>query len=76
MQLFFNPDITSELLQLSEEESKHCTKVLRKRDGDIVYLCDGKGRLFHAEIINDNPKKCQLKIVKSIVRIFCKNRTR
>lgn len=66
MHLFFNPNISSDKLQLNEEESKHCTKVLRKKKGDIIKLCDGKGNLYDAEIITDDTRKCQLKIVKSI----------
>ena len=34
MQLFYAPDITPPLHTLSEEESKHCVRVLRLGRGD------------------------------------------
>ena len=36
MQLFYAPDITLEPYTLSEEESKHCIKVLRLHSGDTI----------------------------------------
>lgn len=62
MHLFFQPDLTSDQLWLSEEESKHCVRVLRLQKGDSVYLADGKGTEAKAVIIEDNPKKCLLTI--------------
>ena len=50
MHLFYTPDITADLYTLSEEESRHCQKVLRLREGDIIHLTDGKGTLFEARI--------------------------
>jgi 16S rRNA (uracil1498-N3)-methyltransferase len=66
MQLFYTPDINSDQVQLSEEESKHCIRVLRKKPGDIIHLCDGKGTLFEAELINADNRKCDLKVIKTI----------
>ncbi len=62
MQLFFTPDINSELYTLPEEESKHAIRVLRMKTGDVMNLIDGKGNLYTAEIISDNPKRCEVKI--------------
>jgi 16S rRNA (uracil1498-N3)-methyltransferase len=61
MQLFFEPDISLKNC-LNEEDSKHCVRVLRKRKGEIIKIIDGKGGLFDCRIIDDNPKKCLLKI--------------
>lgn len=47
---------------LPDEEAKHCLKVLRMRNGDELHLTDGKGNLALATIVNDNPKKCLVKI--------------
>lgn len=66
MNLFYTPDIVSDQHQLNEEESKHCIRVLRQRKGDIITLTDGKGNLFRAELIADNPKKCILNIIETI----------
>ena len=45
MQLFNAPDITLPLYTLCEEESKHCVRVLRLREGDTLHLTDGRGSL-------------------------------
>ncbi len=60
MQLFYNntlSEITSEI-KFSREESKHIAKVLRKREGDILYITNGKGTLFTAQITFSNPTQC------------------
>ncbi|EFK96883.1 Ribosomal RNA small subunit methyltransferase E [sediment metagenome] len=63
MHLVYTPDISdSERYTLSEEESKHCIRVMRLSVGSPVGLIDGKGGWFDAEIIDDNPKKCVVKI--------------
>ena len=57
MRLFFKPDIY-ESTNLSEEESKHCIKVLRMKKGDLLNIIDGKGNSYKCEITIDHPKKC------------------
>jgi 16S rRNA (uracil1498-N3)-methyltransferase len=64
MQLFYTPDITdSPIYYLSEEESKHCIRVLRLQLADHVQLIDGRGGLYEAEIIDTHPKKVALKLL-------------
>lgn len=58
--LFFVPDLSSNTLQLSEEESKHAIRVLRLKQGDELTLTDGKGIQAIAKITEDHVKKCQL----------------
>ncbi len=65
MHLFYTPDIKSTIYQLSEEESKHCTRVLRLTKGERVNLIDGKGGYYLAEIIDDHPKRTELHIVEA-----------
>ena len=38
MHLFYIPDITTDIQLLPPEESVHCIKVLRLKQGDIIYL--------------------------------------
>jgi 16S rRNA (uracil1498-N3)-methyltransferase len=61
--LFYQPDLTSEGILLSEEESKHAVRVLRLNNGSQVELVDGKGTRAIAEVVDDHPKRCALKIV-------------
>ena len=63
MHLFYTPDISSDFYTLTEEESKHCTRVLRLQQGDTVYLVDGVGGLYTAIIQDANQKKCRLQII-------------
>lgn len=62
MHLFYTPDLHDETHRLSEEESKHCIRVLRLNEGDTLYLVDGKGLFCEATIITAHPKACLLKI--------------
>ncbi len=60
MQLFYNPNIneTTKQFSFNKEESKHITKVLRKKQGDILNITNGKGWLFTAELNIANVKNC------------------
>lgn len=64
MHLFYTPDITpkNDAWFLNEEESKHCTRVLRLNKGDQVNLIDGKGGLYTAAIAEAHPKRTILHI--------------
>ena len=65
MQLFYNPEISENTKQFSfeKEESKHIIKVLRKSVGDIMFITNGDGWLFSAEIVIPNSNKCVATIV-------------
>lgn len=63
MQLFYTPDLQGLTYRLNNEESKHCIKVLRLKEGDLVHLIDGKGSLFEAKITDANHKACVLQII-------------
>lgn len=69
MQLFYSPDILSNTIpqqvQLGEEESVHCVRVLRKKAGDTIQITDGRGGLFEAVVNNNDPKKCLVTIVSA-----------
>lgn len=60
MQLFYNPTIIDQTTQItfSKDESRHIVKVLRKRSGDILYITNGNGWLFEAEITTADIKSC------------------
>lgn len=67
MQLFYAPDINNETNEFvfDKEESKHIVKVLRKLEGSILHITNGKGFLFVCEIILASEKKCVVKINES-----------
>ena len=55
--LFYCPDIRSNP-EMPEAESRHCARVLRKKEGDSLYITDGKGYFYRATLLQANPKKC------------------
>ena len=56
-----------------KEESRHLIKVLRKKEGDQVFITDGKGHFFTTEITFANEKKCTVNILNVVHKI--KNRS-
>ncbi len=62
MHLFYSPVIDTDYFTLDHEESRHCVKVMRLRAGDEVFLTDGMGGWYKAEIADPNPKSCILRI--------------
>jgi 16S rRNA (uracil1498-N3)-methyltransferase len=67
MFLFFAPDISNDapFCLLSEEESYHCTRVLRLKEGDPVRLTNGKGTLFEGILGAGAPKSRKIIITKA-----------
>jgi len=67
MQLFFNPELdpTANTFTFDSNESKHIIKVLRKKNGDKLWITNGAGYLFEATIIDDAIKKCEVEINSS-----------
>lgn len=66
MQLFYHPDIQqhTKTFFFEKEESLHIVKVLRKAQGDLLHVTNGKGLLFETEINIASPKKCEVSVLK------------
>lgn len=64
MQLFYNPNIdeNTDSFTFDKDESRHIIKVLRKKDGDILFVTNGSGYLFECEITLASDNKCSVKI--------------
>lgn len=66
MHVFYTPDLQDQAhYTLNEEESKHCSKVLRLSTGDKVFLVDGRGGLYEAEIETESKRHVGLLITKT-----------
>jgi len=67
MQLFYNPTLDNSAKQFTfpPDESKHMVRVLRKSEGDIVHITNGKGYLFEAEILEADQKRCKARIISN-----------
>ena len=62
MHRFYAPHIAA-TLTLPEEESRHCTRVLRLVEGDNIEVVDGKGKLYTCRIVMAHSKHCGVEIV-------------
>jgi 16S rRNA (uracil1498-N3)-methyltransferase len=60
--LFYQPLLSEGALHLDADESRHCTRVLRRRNGDSIRITDGQGFFYEALITNANPAKCEFAI--------------
>ncbi len=65
MHVFYTPDLQSSTYTLSEEESRHCTKVLRLGKGDQVFLIDGRGGFYEAEIVMETKRNVTLQVLRT-----------
>lgn len=66
MQLFYHPDISTGIATLDAEESRHCVKVLRLREGDVIEVADGRGTLFRCRIVNADARGCVVEAEESV----------
>lgn len=64
MQLFYNSEIktTTQQVTFNKTESRHIVRVLRKKEGDKIYITNGLGTLFTSEILLASDKKCLVQI--------------
>ena len=62
MELFFSRDIDGTLCRLDADESAHCVKVLRHREGDDIHVIDGEGTLYSCRILSASPKEVEAEI--------------
>jgi 16S rRNA (uracil1498-N3)-methyltransferase len=62
MNVFYIIGATVGLNVLSEEESKHCVKVLRMTEGETFCVTDGEGYLYDAELVEALPKHASVNL--------------
>ena len=62
MELFFSNHVNDDIIILDSQESRHCTKVLRKNVGDLVNVVDGVGNFYKGELVLIDKNSCQIKI--------------
>lgn len=64
MQLFYSELVNENNIILDEQDSKHCSKVLRMQPNDELMITDGKGFLYKTKILDNHPKKTVLQIIE------------
>jgi 16S rRNA (uracil1498-N3)-methyltransferase len=63
LNLFYQPQLPAGIHFLDTEESRHCIKVLRKREGDQIHLIDGQGSFYNAVIVKADAHQCDFRVV-------------
>jgi len=67
MNVFYCPEaVLNEDCTLDEVESGHITRVLRKREGEELYIFDGKGGLFDARIVSIGKRTVNIHIARLV----------
>lgn len=66
MELFYSNEIEGGYLRLNAEESVHCVKVLRHREGDSISVIDGEGTLYNCILTDASPKGAEARIESSV----------
>ena len=64
MELFYTQNICGNICSLDEQESVHCTRVLRHKPGDIINVIDGCGSLMKCRILSGNKNSTELEILE------------
>jgi 16S rRNA (uracil1498-N3)-methyltransferase len=67
---FFQPDIRNGVLELDQEESIHCIRVLRNKKNDLIQVLDGKGGYFVCKITEANPRRTRFEISEERPKII------
>ena len=62
---FYVPNAPT-LTELPQDEAVHASRVLRLQEGDTIYLMDGKGTFYKAEVTMVSSKHCAYNIIETI----------
>src|ERR1035437_10165530 len=73
MHLFYSPVVNPGQNILGEQESWHCTRVLRLGEGGTIHLTDGLGNLYECVIELASPKNCVVKVVSAQAEYLKRN---
>lgn len=63
MEIFFSRDFDGNICRLDQDESAHCVKVLRHREGDLIHVIDGEGTLYNCRLLDASPKAAEAEVV-------------
>ena len=65
MEIFYSDNIVEGVCLLPEEESAHCVRVLRHREGDEISVIDGLGTLYSCRLADASPKSARAIVLSS-----------
>lgn len=66
MELFYAYEVSGGMCLLDAEESGHCVRVLRHRNGDEIDVIDGLGTLYHCALTDDSPKGASARVLSCV----------
>lgn len=66
MNIFLVTPTQEDTLQLNEEESAHCIRVLRYRSGDEIHMVDGVGGYYKGTIATADARACTVNVTERI----------
>lgn len=64
MHLFYHPELNTDTITLSEEESAHAVRVLRLKAGDTVTVTDGLGTEALCRITEADARSCEIQLLQ------------
>lgn len=64
MEVFYSNNVDGHVCTLNEEESAHCVRVLRHREGDEIFVIDGEGTLYTCRLLDASPKAAEAEVIK------------
>lgn len=62
---FYVPDAANQV-ELPAEEATHALRVLRLKGGDEIFLMDGEGSFYRAEVTAASSKRCLYEIKENM----------
>ena len=65
MSIFYKNNLLKGSNTLSEEESRHCTHVLRHQQGDEITIFDGIGGIHKGQLTSVSKKECAFEVIES-----------
>lgn len=66
IELYYSTDVVDGYIQMSAEESRHISKVMRHSVGEELYVTDGKGSIYKTSIIEACSSTVTLRIIERI----------
>ncbi len=65
MEVFYAYEADGRFCRLDADESGHCCRVLRHRDGDEINVIDGLGTMYRCRLVDDNPKGAEAEVLEA-----------
>ncbi|MDL2308174.1 16S rRNA (uracil(1498)-N(3))-methyltransferase [Bacteroidales bacterium OttesenSCG-928-B11] len=62
MEYYYVPNLNDDIVTLSQEEARHCVRVIRHVAGDAIVMVDGKGLWARGTILATTKDRCQVQV--------------